>query len=129
MKFKTTEELKHVPFEMYARVLARAEQAEKRVGELEAKVKEADYWWNQIKVESPQRLARAEQAEAQLVVAREAAVAALKDLEYFSRREGPGGDPSRFASIYKLRAALQQTAPASATSPISRSTPPTDDLV
>jgi hypothetical protein len=28
MKLKTTDELKHVPFEMYASVLARAERAE-----------------------------------------------------------------------------------------------------
>jgi len=51
--------------------------------------------------------------EAQLAVAREAATAALKDLEYFSRRESTGGDPSRFASIHKLRAALQQILSAS----------------
>lgn len=40
MKLKTTEELKHVPFEMYARVLARAERAEAKVGELEERCKE-----------------------------------------------------------------------------------------
>ncbi len=36
---KTTEELKHVPFEMYARVLARAERADARIAELEAQLK------------------------------------------------------------------------------------------
>ena len=38
---KTTEELRHVPYEMYARVLARAERAEAKVAELEAALADA----------------------------------------------------------------------------------------
>ena len=39
---KTTEELKHVPFEMYARVLARAEQAEAQLAEAKSALSAKD---------------------------------------------------------------------------------------
>lgn len=45
--------------------------ANARIAELDAKVKEANRWWDQIKVESAERLARAERAEAECQAMRE----------------------------------------------------------
>ena len=59
---KTTEELRHVPFEMYARVLARAEMFQRML------------WEGSVALDTQQKLldganARAERAEAQLAEA------------------------------------------------------------
>lgn len=83
------------PSETVANILARAERAEAHIKELN------DKWADDV--------LRVERAEAECKAMRTALKACLKDLEYFSRREGPGGDASRFASIHKARAALNPT--------------------
>ena len=66
---KTTEELRHVPFEMYARVLARAECAETNNEMFQRML-----WEGSVALDTQQKLldganARAERAEAQLAEA------------------------------------------------------------
>lgn len=85
MEFKTTEELKDVPIEMYARVLARAEQAEAALAAANARIEilEAGF---------PFHIIRAEQTEAALALAN----ARVGELEHHLEKSGIYGNAGRY---------------------------------